>query len=220
MSTYATATTADTENIVRVGHLLLATLAPLPGDHGSPGYEAKKRSCNEIVAQGLAIIDGLHQAYNNVSAISDVSEYGDGKSAFPMTRLDEARIRAVTDAIHVLPDDDQLFLFYFFDALPPEANKHDWLTDNALQIEKKVFSVAPQAWVIRAGSERIGEIMGEPHGHPNLYHALSHRDDLWQNKEKNNQLALNGMSWLGTMIEKWGWDFRTFVVEKRTRICM
>jgi hypothetical protein len=74
--------------------------------------------------------------------------------------------------------------------------------------------VVPQAWIIRAGTENIGKTMRDTPGHPSLYHALSRTDELWREKEKNDQEELNGMFWLGEMVEKWGHDFLNIVVSK------
>jgi hypothetical protein len=205
-------TTAEIEEIVSIGHILLPTLAPIPGDHDSPAWEAKQEKRNKTFEQGLAILKQLHEAYSNVSLDSNISEYG--SSVFPMTPLAEAQTRAVMNAIYNLSYDDQLILFSFCNALPPKANDFCWIHDNINQQKKKTFTVAPQAWIIRAGCENIGKIMRAKPTYPSLYHALSRTDELWREKEKNNQKELNGMFWLGRMVEKWGHELLKIVVLK------
>jgi hypothetical protein len=194
-------TTAECEEIISVGHILLPTLAPIAGGCDSPVWEERNRT----VAFGLTIIQQLHMAYLNARPVSDHSEYG--YSAYPMTLLAEAGIRAVKNAIYDLSFDNQCALFFFFDALPPHADGACWLHDNIEQQRQKNFTVAPQAFIIKAGYKVLGEIMQEKPAFPDLYRALSRTNEVWREKERDNQEELNGMFWLGRMVEEWGHDF-------------
>lgn len=210
MSTLNTTTTQAESDITSLRNRLIPTLAYPSAERRGTKWDTEMHSRPQTIDRGLTILKDLHKAYNNVSATSDVSEYGVGLTTFPMARLAEARIRAVMNTIHELSTTDQLTLFLFFDSIPPRADERSWVHDNRCQYAKDEFAVAPQAWMIRAGTERIGELLGKKHEYRDLYHALSHRDEVWRESEGNDGLEYNGLLWLGTMIEKWGWELDAY----------
>jgi hypothetical protein len=161
------------------------------------------RSQPQIIHRGLIIIDELHKIYSNVSASPGNTEFGVQLTTVPMTKLGEARIRAVMAAIYGLPTPDQRTLWLFFDATTPKTDQRSWFHENRRLVAKGDFVVAPQAWTVRAGVARIGEILDRRyHGYQDVYEGLAHRDEYWRDEVDGHEL--NGFLWLGKKIEKWG----------------
>lgn len=105
MSTITTASKVASD-IARV-RTLLPTLAYPSADRSATSWQDIMRSQPQIICRGLAIIDELHKVYSNVSASPGNAEFGVQLTRVPMTKLGEAKIRAVMTAIYGLPTSDQ-----------------------------------------------------------------------------------------------------------------
>ena len=199
MHTITTASIAASD-IARVRNLILPTLAYPSADRSATSWQDKMRSQPQIIHRGLIIIEELHEIYNNVSASPGNTEFGVQLTTVPMTKLGEARIRAVMAAIYGLPTVDQRTLWLFFDAITPMADQRSWFHRNRRLVANGEFVVAPQAWAVKAGVARIGVILETKYR--DIYQGLSHRDEFW--RDEVDVCELNGFLWLGKKIEKWG----------------
>ncbi|KAH3993570.1 hypothetical protein HBI80_199020 [Parastagonospora nodorum] len=174
-------------DIARVRSLILPTLAYPSADRSATSWQDKMRSQPQIIHRGLIIIEKLHEIYNNVSASPGNTEFGIQLTTVPMTKLGEARIRAVMGC----------------NLRTPHRGPKDfrsWFHENRRLVANGEFVVTPQAWTVKAGVARIGVILETKYR--DIYQGLSHRDEFW--RDEVDVCELNGFLWLGKKIEKWG----------------